>query len=61
MPHPCRYKARFNWEHYTHVLAPGAKESLPEETQACASVTSAFLQVRRRTRPAHEKHVSGTG
>ena len=41
-----RYKARFNWEHYTHAVAPGTREMLPSETQACASVTSAFLQVR---------------
>lgn len=41
-----RYKARFNWEHYTHVLPVGARLELPSETHACASVTSAFLQVR---------------
>lgn len=41
-----RYKARFNWDHYVHALPQGAREALPVETQACASVTSAFLQVR---------------
>lgn len=47
LPTHCdRYKARFNWEHYTHAISPGAREELPAETHACASVTSAFLQVR---------------
>ena len=41
-----RYKARFNWDHYPHPMIPGARESLPDETHGCASVTSAFLQVR---------------
>ena len=39
------YKARFNWDHYPHPMIPGARESLPDETHGCASVTSAFLQV----------------
>lgn len=42
------YKARFNWEHYVHPVSNGTREMLPSETQACASVTSAFLQVRKR-------------
>ena len=44
--HVSRYKARFNWDHYPHPMIPGARESLPDETHGCASVTSAFLQVR---------------
>jgi hypothetical protein len=60
-----RYKARFNWEHYTHAVAPGTREMLPSETQACASVTSAFLQVRptcdRRAPHAQTRRVSFFG
>jgi hypothetical protein len=29
-------------------VSNGTREMLPSETQACASVTSAFLQVRKR-------------
>ena len=38
------YKAHFRWQHWAGptALPPG----LPTETDACASVTSAFLQVR---------------
>ena len=46
-----RYKARFNWDHYPHPMIPGARESLPDETHGCASVTSAFLQVRIASPP----------
>lgn len=37
------YKAYFRWGHYQFKLQPGLV--LPDETEACASVTSAFLQV----------------
>ena len=37
------YKAHFRWKHYTAELAPGTE--LPVGTEACASVTSAFLQI----------------
>ncbi|KAK9829398.1 hypothetical protein WJX72_005590 [[Myrmecia] bisecta] len=37
------YKAYFRWSHYPHKLLEGP--TLPLETEACASVTSAFLQV----------------
>ncbi|KAI3426142.1 hypothetical protein D9Q98_008521 [Chlorella vulgaris] len=37
------YKAHFRWHHYTSPLEQGT--DLPEGTEACASVTSAFLQV----------------
>lgn len=37
------YKAHFRWKHYTQELAEGTEQ--PEGTEACASVTSAFLQV----------------
>ncbi|KAK9866755.1 hypothetical protein WJX84_009008 [Apatococcus fuscideae] len=36
------YKAHLNWEHYPHDLGG---PTLRTETEACASVTSAFLQV----------------
>ena len=39
----CSYKAHFRWKHYTQELAEGTEQ--PEGTEACASVTSAFLQV----------------
>ncbi len=39
-----RYKAHFRWRHYTQIQATSDYD-LPEETEACASVTSAFLQV----------------
>jgi hypothetical protein len=42
-----RYKAYFRWSHYQFKLQPGLV--LPEETEACASVTSAFLQVKFKT------------
>ncbi|KAA6423111.1 MAG: hypothetical protein FRX49_07098 [Trebouxia sp. A1-2] len=38
------YKAHFRWRHYTQIQATSDYD-LPEETEACASVTSAFLQV----------------
>lgn len=37
------YKAYFRWNHYN--FKPGATQQLPTETDACASVTAAFLQV----------------
>eukprot|EP00889_Picochlorum_renovo_P006624 jgi/Picre1/33654/NNA_001134.t1 len=37
------YKAHFRWKHYTAELEPGT--DLPVGTEACASVTSAFLQI----------------
>eukprot|EP00201_Polytomella_parva_P022613 CAMPEP_0175046700 /NCGR_PEP_ID=MMETSP0052_2-20121109/5176_1 /TAXON_ID=51329 ORGANISM="Polytomella parva, Strain SAG 63-3" /NCGR_SAMPLE_ID=MMETSP0052_2 /ASSEMBLY_ACC=CAM_ASM_000194 /LENGTH=496 /DNA_ID=CAMNT_0016310475 /DNA_START=18 /DNA_END=1505 /DNA_ORIENTATION=+ len=36
------YKAYFRWAHYSHSLK---RHNLPLETDACASVTAAFLQV----------------
>ncbi|GLI64276.1 hypothetical protein VaNZ11_007492 [Volvox africanus] len=36
------YKAYFRWAHYPHKLK---NANLPDETDACASVTAAFLQV----------------
>jgi hypothetical protein len=40
----CRYKAYFRWNHYGHKLKNDAS-ILPTETDACPSVTAAFLQV----------------
>jgi len=37
------YKAYFRWDHNTHELQPGT--ILPDDTEACPSVTSAFLQI----------------
>ncbi|KFM28092.1 hypothetical protein F751_5203 [Auxenochlorella protothecoides] len=37
------YKAHFRWKHYTSPLP--VTQELPSGTEACASVTSAFLQV----------------
>ena len=41
--HFLRYKAYFRWPHYQYKL--NSPEMLPVETDACASVTAAFLQV----------------
>lgn len=41
----CRYKAHFRWEHYVRN-GEIQVESLPKETDPCASVTAAFLKVR---------------
>jgi hypothetical protein len=37
-------KAYFRWQHYNKPLSNGMR-NLPYETDACASVTAAFLQV----------------
>lgn len=44
-----RYKAYFRWEHYPHMRTD-LNMALPDETEACASVTSAFLQVTSQCR-----------
>lgn len=45
--HLCRYKAYFRWNHYCHKLKNDAScSNLPTETDACPSVTAAFLQVK---------------
>ena len=41
---PYRYKAHFRWSHYPQIRH-ASDFDLPNETEACASVTSAFLQV----------------
>ncbi len=51
-----RYKAHFRWRHYTQIQA-ASDYDLPEETEACASVTSAFLQVLALMQ-THSQHVS---
>lgn len=43
-----RYKAHFRWRHHPQVQA-ASDYDLPQETEACASVTSAFLQVTTAT------------
>ena len=51
-----RYKAHFRWRHYTQIQA-ASDYDLPEETEACASVTSAFLQV-QALKQTHSQLVS---
>ena len=43
LPRGRRYKAYFRWSHYPYKLKAGT--NLLVETDACASVTAAFLQV----------------
>lgn len=43
--HNDRYKAYFRWNHYCHKLKNDTPGVLPTETDACPSVTAAFLQV----------------
>lgn len=43
-----RYKAYFRWAHYPHKLRSNI--TMQTETDACPSVTSAFLQVGGRSR-----------
>lgn len=45
------YKAYFRWNHYSFKLRNGT-QNLPTETDACASVTAAFLQASCRARAA---------
>jgi hypothetical protein len=52
-PQPHSYKAYFRWNHYSFKLRSGTAH-LPTETDACASVTAAFLQV------LHTLHVAET-
>jgi hypothetical protein len=42
----CRYRVDFLWQHYAHALQPAVRAALPASTEACASVTTAFLQAR---------------
>lgn len=52
-----RYKAFFRWPHYPTYLRDAG---LPSETDACASVTSAFLQVLQTLHTAEHMRSSGT-
>lgn len=49
------YKAYFRWDHYCHKIHAGP--TLPDETEACASVTSAFLQVLSTLHAAEARRV----
>lgn len=49
------YKAYFRWDHYCHKIHAGP--TLPDETEACASVTSAFLQVLQTLHSAESRRV----
>mmetsp|Transcript_1796 Transcript_1796/g.3988 ORF Transcript_1796/g.3988 Transcript_1796/m.3988 type:complete len:813 (-) Transcript_1796:985-3423(-) len=51
------YKAYFRWQHYQHKLRPGT--DLPVETDACASVTAAFLQVLQILQSAEQLRIGG--
>lgn len=38
------YRINFNWQHYEHAIPASVRKALPKTTEACPSVTSAFLQ-----------------
>ena len=38
------YRINFKWEHYEHAIPAHVRKALPKMTEACPSVTSAFLQ-----------------
>ncbi|KAG2496671.1 hypothetical protein HYH03_005089 [Edaphochlamys debaryana] len=50
------YKAYFRWPHYPHKLK---NANLPVETDACASVTAAFLQVLQIMQTAEQIRIGG--
>ncbi|PNH07885.1 hypothetical protein TSOC_005613 [Tetrabaena socialis] len=52
------YKAYFRWPHYSHKLTV-KNANLPFETDACASVTAAFLQVLQIMQTAESLRVGG--
>ena len=52
------YKAYFRWNHYSFKLRNGTQH-LPTETDACASVTAAFLQVLHTLHVAEACRVGG--
>ena len=41
------YRINFKWEHYEHAIPAHVRKALPKMTEACPSVTSAFLQTMR--------------
>jgi len=38
------YRINFHWEHYAHTVPGSLRKTLPRTTEACPSVTGAFLQ-----------------
>ncbi len=55
--HVRRYKAYFRWPHYPCYFKPGT--TMASETDACASVTSAFLQVLQTLHQAEQLRSAG--
>jgi len=51
------YRVNFNWEHYEHALPAAVRRMLPKTTEACPSVTSAFLQTLRALDMAESQRV----
>lgn len=51
------YRVNFNWEHYEHALPAMVRRMLPKTTEACPSVTSAFLQTLRALDMAESQRV----
>ena len=51
------YRINFNWEHYTHNVPAHARKMLPSTTEACPSVTSAFLQTLKALDAAESSRV----
>lgn len=54
-----RYKAYFRWPHYQLKLRSDALSQLATETDACASVTAAFLQVLHTLHSAEQLRATG--
>ena len=54
------YRARFSWEHYPkNACDLNVMNALPKETNACASVSSAFLQTMRALQLAERNRKDG--
>ena len=53
------YRINFHWEHYEHAIPAIVKKQLPKMTEACPSVTSAFLQTLRALDMAESQRTDG--
>ena len=53
------YRINFHWEHYGHNIPASVKRTLPKTTEACPSVTSAFLQTLRALDMAESQRTDG--
>jgi len=54
------YRINFNWEHYTHNVPASVRKTLPSTTEACPSVTSAFLQTLKALDAAESSRVDNS-